>query len=159
MSAPATLLAYRLVKSKWAEIAFDGEGAKRYGGRWNSRGHRAVYLAASESLAILEIMVHLDDYRLLEHYTLFRLELARGSVMSLDAQTLPANWREDPAPTETATIGDEWLESNASLALSLPSAIVPRETNYLINPGHAEFETWVRSAQALAFDPDQRLLR
>ncbi len=157
MTATASAKGYRLVKKKWAASAFDGEGAKRYGGRFNSRGLRCVYVAASESLAILEIMVHLDDYRLLEHFTLFSVQLPDKVIMQLNTRLLPSNWREDPAPAETAIIGDEWLEANLSVALAVPSVIVPRETNYLLNPEHPEYEPLMAQAQELPFDPDPRL--
>lgn len=151
------LYGYRLVKKKWAASAFDGEGAKRYGGRWNGRGRRCVYLASSESLAILEVMVHLDDYRLLDHYALFRVELTNISLMRLSEKALPSNWREDPAPPETAAIGDEWLQSKSSLALAIPSVIVPRELNYMLNPGRPDYEALARSATQISFEPDPRL--
>jgi len=150
---------YRLVKKKWMTSAFDGEGAKRFGGRWNSRGQRCVYLASSESLAILEVMVHLDDYRLLEHYILFALDLSNTSLMQLSDTALPANWREDPAPPETAQIGDEWLVNQSSVALAVPSVIVPRETNYLLNPDHPDYDALIQQAKPIAFEPDSRLFR
>lgn len=149
--------AYRLVKSKWAAGAFDGEGAKRYGGRFNSRGRRCVYVASSESLAMLEIMVHLEDYRVLEHYTLFRLELPAESIVQLDAGSLPPDWRSDPAPGDTARLGDAWLQAGANLALAVPSAVVVREVNYLLNPDHPDFDAVVRRAEQLPFSADPRL--
>ena len=156
--SPSLRVGYRLVKRKWSESAFDGEGAKRYGGRWNSRGRRCVYLASSESLAILEVMVHLDDYRQLESYALFQLEWHESQMMALDASALPSNWRVDPAPPETAAIGDEWLASGASLALSVPSVIVPREQNYLLNCEHPAFSHTIEQAKRLEFSPDSRLV-
>lgn len=159
MTPQDTVPAYRLVKKKWADSAFDGEGAKRYGGRFNSRGRRCVYLASSESLAILEIMVHIEDYRLLDHYVLFRLALPRNLIMRLDPGALPPNWREDPAPNETAQVGDEWLHTGASLALAVPSTIAVRETNYLLNPEHPRFNEVVGNAESLSFAVDLRLGR
>ncbi|HEX7386564.1 MAG TPA: RES domain-containing protein [Castellaniella sp.] len=157
MSSPDEVAAYRLVKKKWARNAFDGEGAKRYGGRFNSKGRPCVYLAGSESLAILEVMVHLDDYQLLDHYALFRLALPLNSVLQLDGATLPSDWREDPAPADTARLGDDWLSSGASLALAVPSTVVIRETNYLLNPAHPDFERVVSQAEPLSFTADARL--
>lgn len=150
---------YRLVKTKWAQSAFDGEGAKRYGGRWNSRGKRCVYLASSESLAILEVLVHLEDYRQLVHYSLYRLDLSQVSAMRLSEHSLPGNWRADPAPADTALIGDEWLATNSSLTLEVPSAIVPRELNFLLNCEHPGYQLLVQKATQLEFAPDPRLLR
>ena len=153
----STIRVYRLVKRKWRQAAFDGEGARLYGGRWNSKGKACVYLAGSASLAMLEVMVHLDDYQLLEHYTLLEVTLQKSSLMSLSADSLPKDWAVEPAPASTAEIGDNWLESQSSLALAVPSAVVPRERNYLINPQHAHFQALVDSATEIAFTPDKRL--
>ncbi|WP_022947677.1 RES family NAD+ phosphorylase [Methylohalobius crimeensis] len=152
------LTAYRLVKRKWAAQAFDGEGAKRFGGRWNSRGNPCIYLAVSESLAILEMLVHLDDHRLLRHYVLFELALPDREILYLASENLPDCWRDDPAPPETAEIGDSWLKEHASLALAVPSVIVPREWNLLLNPAHPGFAEVVGRAREQPFEPDRRLL-
>ncbi|NYT79794.1 RES domain-containing protein [Alcaligenaceae bacterium] len=153
------VFAFRLVKKKWASSAFDGEGAKQFGGRFNSKGNACVYLASSESLAILEVMVHLEENSLLQHYMLYRLAIPAQSILQLNVEKLPGSWREDPAPSQTAAIGDEWLKANASLALAVPSAIVPREENYLINPSHADFQALVQTAEPLTFQADRRLLK
>lgn len=153
----STIRAYRLVKRKWRQAAFDGEGARLYGGRWNSKGKACVYLAGSASLAMLEVMVHLDDYQLLEHYTLLEVVLQKSTVMSLSTESLPKDWAVEPAPASTAEIGDNWLESQSSLALAVPSAVVPRERNYLINLQHAHFQALVDSATEIAFTPDKHL--
>lgn len=117
-----------------------------------------MYLASSESLAILEVMLHLDDHRLLEQYALFSVDLSSTSLMQLSDTALPANWREDPAPPETAMIGDEWLISQASLALAVPSVIVPRELNYLLNPEHPDYLALIKDTALIPFEPDNRLL-
>ncbi|MFO7910312.1 MAG: RES domain-containing protein [Halomonas sp.] len=151
------VLAYRLVKRKWQETAFDGEGARLYGGRWNSKGNACVYVAGSESLALLEIMVHLEEYRLLAHYALLEISLDETSILRLSPQHWPDDWRDEPAPYSTAEIGDGWLSRQASLALAVPSVIVPREWNYLLNPAHPDFISVTREAKALDFLPDPRL--
>ena len=149
--------AYRLIKRKFQESAFDGEGARLYGGRWNSPGKACVYVASSESLALLEIMVHLESYRLLNAYALLRLTLPAESILSVGVEDLPDNWQEAPAPAETAELGDGWLASGQSLALALPSVVVPRELNYMLNPAHPLFEQAISTAEALPFQPDPRL--
>jgi RES domain-containing protein len=149
--------AYRLVKRKFQESAFDGEGARLYGGRWNSPGNACVYVASSESLALLEIMVHLESYRLLNVYALLRLTLPTESILSVGVEDLPENWQEAPAPAETADLGDGWLASGQSLALALPSVVVPRELNYMLNPAHPLFEQAMATAEPLPFQPDPTL--
>jgi RES domain-containing protein len=153
----STVRGYRLVKRKWLQTAFDGEGARLYGGRWNSKGKACVYLASAESLAMLEVMVHLDDYRLLTYYALLEVTIPENALMRLPADSLPEDWMEEPAPASTAEIGDSWLESQSSLALVVPSVVVPRETNYLINPSHSYFQALADSAREVSFTPDKRL--
>jgi len=152
-----TIHAYRLVKKRWTKSAFDGEGAKLFGGRWNSRGRACVYLSRYESLAILEVLVHLENTAVLKEFTLFQVSIKASDILALKPTSLPANWREEPAPPATADIGDEWLDVGKSLGLEVPSVIVPRESNFLINPNHAKFSALVRSARELEFSPDSRL--
>ena len=83
---------YRLVHNKWAAQAFDGEGARLYGGRWNSKGQLCVYTAGSEALAILEVLVNLNNRQALSQYRLFQLTIATDDVLSLSQTNLPANW-------------------------------------------------------------------
>jgi RES domain-containing protein len=150
--------AYRLVKRKWAATVFDGEGARLFGGRWNSQGVSCVYSAGSEALAILEVLVHVDNHALLRNYQLFRIEIPRQSIRFLEEKKWPAGWRKDPAPQATADLGDAWLANDPpQLALAVPSVVVPREWNYLLNPQHPAFESIVAQAQTLDFDPDPRL--
>ena len=150
-------LAYRLIKKKWLDTAFDGTGPKRYGGRWNSKGRACVYASGSESLAMLEVMVHLKDYKVLPEYTILQIEVPRPSILTLSIDELPKNWQEFPAPPETAEIGDSWLEEGASLALAVPSVVSPRENNYILNPAHDDFVSIVKSAKSIEFKPDPRL--
>lgn len=146
--------AYRIVKSKWAESAFDGEGAKRYGGRWNSKGIACVYLADSIALAMLEILVHIERKSLLKDYLLFELKLPINQIQQLDQSVLPSNWDSDPAPEETAVIGDQWLRASDKLGLMLPSTIVPMENNYLINHQHKDFTKIVQNSKPIPFEFD-----
>lgn len=151
------LSAYRLVKNKFVNEAFTGDGARMYGGRWNNKGHPCVYCASSESLAILEVFVHIEDYSMLQSYSLFQVELARGDIEYVDHKTLPQSWKNQPAPPETADLGDKWLKSCKSLALAVPSVIVPREHNYILNTLHSDFGSIVKKAKLLEFEFDSRL--
>ncbi len=149
---------YRIVKQKYAVHAFDGRGARLYGGRWNSIGRSCVYVAGAESLAILEILVHLNRSTILDHYVLFTLELEEKDTMILNDVDLPTNWQEDPAPQDTADLGDQWLASLSSVALSVPSSIVPRERNYILNVAHPRFAELMASAKQYDISLDRRLI-
>ena len=85
--------AWRIVQAHVADRAFTGEGARRYGGRWNSKGSAVVYASSSISLAILEVLVHIPIYGVLEEYVCFPLEFDRDFVLSLDMDDLPDNWK------------------------------------------------------------------
>lgn len=127
--------------TKRRTAAFDGEGARRYGGRWNHLGVPAVYTAAHLSLAVLEVLVHvtlsedlptdlvaipadLPDDLLIEH---------------VRVGDLPRDWRRTPAPAALADRGTAWLSAARTAVLAVPSAVVPPETNYILNPAHPDF--------------------
>ncbi|MEE2025110.1 RES family NAD+ phosphorylase [Alkalimonas mucilaginosa] len=153
------MLLYRLVHQKWAAQAFDGEGARLYGGRWNSKGNTCIYTAGSEALAILEVLVHLNNRVALKQFRLFQLSLPDDALLSLSSQHLPANWQMQPASAETANIGDSWLQEQASLALVVPSVLAPREHNILLNPAHPDYPACLENRMELDFMPDPRLSR
>ena len=149
---------WRIIKTKHAARAFDGEGARRYGGRWNSPGQRVVYTSSTISLAVLEVLVHLEQSAFLPAYSLLRVQLDESQLIPLSRTELPKNWRNDPAPSALQAIGDQWLSEGRSLALAVPSALVPHETNYLLNPEHSAFpQIVIEPAQPFLFD--RRLLR
>jgi RES domain-containing protein len=149
---------WRIVKQKHAKNAFDGEGARLYGGRWNSPGKPAIYTAESRALALAEILVHLGSSSVLSKYTVFRLDIKESHVNHLDLSRLPKNWRADPPPRRLQIIGDEWLASRKSAALRIPSAIVPGEFNYLLNPLHPDFSEFVIHSPE-RFPIDKRLVK
>lgn len=125
--------AFRVVKKRWAKAGFDGEGARLWGGRWNSPGRPAVYCAGHVSLAILEVVVH-ADLVLAPHYVVIPAEFDEALVESLDAARLPASWRGHPAPVAVVALGDEWLREGRSAVLRVPSVVVPTEPNFILNP-------------------------
>jgi RES domain-containing protein len=152
---------WRLVKASHRQTAFDGEGAFRFGGRWNSRGHRVVYASESLALALLEIIVHLDPARSVPELLAFPVDIPLGCFDSGDwignlcPETLPS-W--DQPLGQTRERGDRWCEAARSAALRVPSAIIPIEQNILLNPAHPEFRHCeIGAPQVFHFDP--RLLK
>jgi RES domain-containing protein len=142
---------WRIVKEKYAGEAFSGEGARRAGGRFNSPGRLVVYTSESLALAELEILVNLPTDRLLSSYVAFRASIPDRRVSTLDREELPEGWRAYPSPEPVPAIGDRWLRSEESLALCVPSAVVPGEDNVLINPRHPAFEEVETEG---SFDPE-----
>ena len=148
---------WRIVKSRHVGTAFDGEGARLYGGRWNSPGTRMVYTSASVSLAVLEVLVHLQDASLLSSYSLIAARFDDALVERLDRSMLPDGWRLYPASRELQRIGNEWVKNGRSAVLEVPSAVVERESNYLLNPAHPDFSSVV-IGEPEPFTFDERLL-
>ena len=148
------MLIYRLVKKKYRKNPIDPEGARLYGGRWNSKGKGVIYFADSISLAMLEMLVHIEQRDLLKVYALCSVQVISRMILTLEDSDLPADWQSDPAPRSTALIGDEWVDAKDSLILSIPSTIVPEQRNYIINSLHPEFKKIVRtvSVQSHRFD-------
>jgi RES domain-containing protein len=150
------LSAWRLVKHRYLAQAWDGEGARQFGGRWNSPGVPVVYTSETLALALLEVLVRLQSTKVLHGYSAVRCEFDEALIRSVDVSGLPAGWERSPAPPELAAIGDEWFRNAASPVLRVPSAIVPLEHNYLLNPLHPEFPA-IRLGTAVAFPIDPRL--
>jgi RES domain-containing protein len=130
--------AWRITKAKHAPNAFDGEGARLYGGRWSNPGRCVVHVAESLSLATLEILVHLQQTAVLKEYVVFTIDFPPECVQILPERDLPENWRAYPAPAQTRAIGDRWIRHSESLILRVPSVIVTQEHNFLVNPAHPD---------------------
>ena len=145
---------WRLVKTKYASTAFDGEGARLHGARWNSPGTRVAYASSNSALAVLEVLVHMTGGGILPAYSLLTATLPDALVEALADSALPKHWTSSPVPPALQAIGDAWARSGRSLALRVPSALVPGSHNILINPEHADFAKFaVESSQPFGFDP------
>jgi len=150
------ITSWRVIRQDLAVLAFDGEGARVWGGRWNSAGCAVVYTSATTSLGLLEKLVH-TDAGLLPFYVTIPVTFDTDLVETVEPGKLPANWRFLPAPFELQRIGDEWLASMRSCILEVPSVIVPHEPNYILNPNHPDF-TSIKIGDPIGLDIDQRLM-
>ncbi|HET6341754.1 MAG TPA: RES family NAD+ phosphorylase [Gemmatimonadota bacterium] len=149
--------AWRIVKTRQMGGAFSGEDARATGDRWNSPGTAVVYASWTGSLALLEMLVHLEGSRIVESFSLIPLEFDKSMVTELEVKSLPPDWRAQPAPSSTRAIGDRWVAEARSPVLRLPSVIVAHESNYLLNPDHPRFDE-VRIGRPRLFPLDQRLV-
>ena len=150
--------AWRIVKRKHVKNAFSGDGARLFGGRWNNPGVPLIYTATSQSLAVLEILVHLEAPELLERYVMLGVGIEESLIADLDESRLPKNWKVSPAPPGVRAIGDEWAAARVSVVLRVPSVIVPSERNLLLNPLHRDFSR-LKIANSSAFRFDSRMLK
>lgn len=146
---------WRISLGKYASACLTGAGGLYVSGRWHHRGQPIVYTSATPSLAALEMLVHVDaalappDLRLIEIE--FPDEL---TVEVCDPATLTADWTAFPAPVELQTFGSTWLAEQRTSVLNVPSAVLPIERNYILNPVHLDSKhVRVVGEQPFSFDP------
>jgi RES domain-containing protein len=151
-----TITAWRTTRKKYVREAFSGDGAKQFGGRWNPPGTPMVYTAQSLSLAILELIVHLEDDGDITSYAAIPVTFPRALVQILPESRWPDKWFSLPIAEPSQQVGKEWVDAMSSVVLQVPSSVVPRESNFLINPLHPKFSKLkIGSPQSLHID--QRL--
>jgi RES domain-containing protein len=150
------LTVWRVVTERYADTAFSGEGARLYGGRWNPKGVAMVYTAHTQSLALLEMLV--QDSPLRAHYVMIPARFPERIVERIDLASLPADWRDISARGELQQVGATWSQTRTSAVLAVPSAVVPAEFNYLLNPDHPDF-VHVEIGAREEWLTDPRLLR
>jgi RES domain-containing protein len=147
---------WRLTRAAYARDPLSGLGAARAGSRWNSAGVRLGYASTSRPLAVLEMLVHVTRETVPDDLALIPMDVPDEGIAVL--HTPPAGWNELPFSASARAMGDRWAARRASLALSVPSVVLPLERNLLINPLHPDFHTVaVGKPEDIAFD--RRLLR
>jgi RES domain-containing protein len=131
---------YRITPQEYAND-LSGNGAKLFGGRWNSEGVRALYCSSSRALALLEILVH-ANYKTLGNrvYKVLEIEIPLKKYPKIELNILSDNWNNDFIQSETIDIGNEFLIQKKGLALEVPSAVLPDESNFILNPLHSDFD-------------------
>jgi RES domain-containing protein len=142
---------YRVCRTKWARD-LNGEGARLFGGRWNRKGTSCIYTSSSRSLAILEFSVNisLDDIPRALSIVIIRIP---DTQLLVNTEDLPGNWKDVPAPSSTREFGNTILTGKKHLVFRVPSAVIPQEYNYLINPIHPELaQCKVLQVEDLAYD-------
>ena len=152
-----SIRSWRIVQNRYADKAFEGTGARLFGGRWNRPGTRMVYTSESLSLATLEILVNLDSPDTLDQYLSIPIEFDENLCKAMELDALPENWASDPPPPNVQQIGSNWIAAQESAVLAVPSAVVRREHNFLLNPEHPDFAK-VRIGSPSDFELDPRLV-
>ena len=150
-----SLSLWRISKRKYADTAFSGEGARRVGGRWNSRGQGMVYTSGTLSLAALEVFVHMEVEDVVTILACIQVNVpTEVEIEYVEVTKLPLDWRNIPAPFILAAIGDRWFKSGSTAILAVPSVVIPMEYNYLINPSHPDFlKLRIEPPQSFELDP------
>jgi len=149
---------WRICRRRYAASGWAGEGARLYGGRWNSQGASVVYTSTSLALAAIEVFVHLEPNLRPDDLVSIAADLPTGlPTTRIDPSALPSNWesRRDEA---LRRFGDNWLRAAKTAALVVPSAAIRGEWNVLLNPAHAGFRK-IELHRPKPFEFDLRMFR
>jgi len=145
---------FRIVKKVYSATCFSGFGSNLSGGRWNSRGTAIVYTSTSISLAVLEIIVHWQPLTIIPEFVICKGVVPKKLIENSNIDLKDSSYNI----LKTQSIGDAWIKSNSSLALRVPSVIIPEESNILINPAHEDYKNF-KFIEATDFKLDERLYR
>jgi len=149
---------YRICRSKYKKD-LSGSGAELFGGRWNSKGIRAIYTSESRALAMLEYIIHTPVHEFPTDVVLLAIELPKNAIIrSVQLSALPKDWKSLAAPFSSQAFGDTLLHLHSHLCYKLPSVVVPQEFNYLIDPAHAQIAD-VSIVEVSPLEFDKRLAR
>jgi RES domain-containing protein len=145
------MFVYRITKTTYANRLVASGGAAR----WNRAGQFVLYTAATRALACLENVVHRSGEGLNANFRVMSIEVPDSlSIEIVPTDALPTDWYDFQRYEICQRIGGEWLQQRRSAVLQVPSAIIPNERNYLLNPAHSDFSriNLVRTEQ-FVFDP------
>lgn len=152
------MIVFRLAKSKYCHD-LSGKGAEITGGRWNSKGVAMVYTSESRALCVAEIAVHIQLTIIPTDFTLIHIFIPDSlNILEMTPEKLPTDWNSIPPINMTQAMGDSFIRVNTHPIFKLPSAVIPGDFNYLINPTH----TASRKIEIIKTEPftfDKRLFR
>jgi RES domain-containing protein len=145
------MIVYRITLEKWA----DKLHASGYPARWNSRGSFVIYTSGSRALACLENVVHRSGEGLNKLFKVMKVEIPDTlEIEKVNPSGLQKNWQDFTSFPYTQEIGDNWINRKSTIVLEVPSAIIPGESNFLINQNHADFSKVIlQSTEDFIFDP------
>lgn len=151
------MIAYRIALTKYCDIS--GEGAKRYGGRWNFKDFPTIYAGSSVSASLLERLTIDPELFASERYVIYSVmefHLRDNLVKTIESTELPQDWNTVPPPLSTQEFGTKLLQSGL-LCFRVPSVVDPSSYNFVINPDSPDFQS-VRSI-VYPLKLDQRIVR
>jgi RES domain-containing protein len=132
------MIVYRLSKAKY-HLDLSRKGAELSGGRWNSKGIALLYTSQSRALAFAEVAIHIPVGIMPKDYVLISISVPdTAGILKLANTDLPQDWRSNPPSDITQKIGDRFVVEAKYPILQVPSAVVPGDFNFLVNPGHPQ---------------------
>jgi RES domain-containing protein len=151
------MILYRIAKKKTRANDLSGQGAANEGGRWNSEGVFALYTSESRSLAMLELLVHVDDTELPPDLFVMTIQIDDSvPFFEIPDSELPVDWRK-PENLVLKELGDRIFKERAYIGIKARSAVMPQEYNFILNPLYPRYYDLVRITSLEDYKRDQRL--
>jgi RES domain-containing protein len=148
---------WRICREPYAADAIVGRGGLFTSGRWHTRGRPVIYTSQSLALAALEVLVHVDRTTMPADLVQIEIDVPDDlDILRIEIKALPKGWKTSPAPPELQRRGDAWLSAGSTPVLQVPSAVIPEELNFLLNPQHADARR-LRVVSTRKFEYDARL--
>ncbi|WP_353163993.1 RES family NAD+ phosphorylase [Empedobacter brevis] len=150
------MFVYNIRKAKYAK-SLQASGVAN---RWNKNDEFVIYTGSSRALSTLELVVHRSAIRIDNSYKLLVIEIdcKEDEVFEVKKNKLPKNWQSVEAYPRLQEIGSDWYQELNYLVMKVPSSIIPKEFNYLINTKHPDFTTKVKIKEVEVYQWDDRLL-
>ena len=150
------MIVYRITSKKYSE-RLSSSGVANL---WNRDREYVIYAAQSRSLASLELVVHRSMIKPNSPYKvlLIELDIPKSQILKVNHQDLPINWKSMQAYNQLQNIGSDWYSNKKKLVLQIPSAVIPQESNYVINTQHPLFTSQVKIIEREDYFWDKRLL-
>ncbi len=148
---------YRIAKQKYIKD-LTGIGAKTVGGRWNPKGVAVLYTSTTAALSALEVLAHLPAAYFPDDMSIATIEVPDTLITTIDIEKIPDNWNQIPVPIEIQNYAMQWIVEEQYLGIKVPSIIIPKEKNLLVNPIHPKFDK-VKLLNVEPFCFDTRLLK
>nr|MBC7613211.1 RES family NAD+ phosphorylase [Pseudopedobacter sp.] len=151
------MLVYRIVQTRYATSLV----APGFAGRWNSEGEGMIYTGGSASLSCLEVLAHKSGAALNSgKFSMAVIEIPHqlliNEISLKQLQLSNSEWYRVLYYPITQKLGNQWIEERKSAVLKVPSAIVDREYNFLLNPFHLDFSK-IKVVDIIPFNFDTRL--
>ena len=145
---------WRICREPYAADALAGRGGLFTSGRWHTRGQAIVYTSESLALAALEVLAHVDRSTVPVDFVQLEIDVPDDlDIQQIEIKALPKNWRTYPALPDLQRRGDYWLLARSMPILQVPSAVIAEESNFLLNPQHADArKITIGSVQRFTFD-------
>lgn len=148
---------WRICRRPFARKPLDGRGGLLAAGRWHTPRRLVTYTSESLALASLEVLVHCDLDLLPADLLAIEIDVPpRIKISEVPSSDLPRIWRRHPAPPALQRLGNNWLDQGQTAVLRVPSALVPTESNLLLNPLHRDFRD-IQVVRRFKFTFDERI--